>query len=203
MTKTFCLRPHSAGQYNYHSVQFLSCVRVCSWGECTGVPVTPFTERSLDMPNVLTPVGPDIQINIVSDIVIGNNHILGGQSAPHIALLPDGRFVVTYHSAFNGDEFNTDPVVAIFNPTGSTSLASLEAYLAGGVQVIPEVAARLDGGYGVVFMNQRHADGSIDNTFTNNITYRPVSATGVLGTPIAIGDLDAWGLFSPAIATLS
>ena len=59
--------------------------------------------------------------------------------------------------------------------------------------------------FGVVFANERHADGTVDPNGTN-ITYRTVSAAGALAAPIAIADFNGGSgqdaLRAPAIATL-
>ena len=102
--------------------------------------------------------------------------------SPTSQLLPDGRFVVAYQSDYFGSATDTDPIVAIFNANGSTSLAYRDAFNAGGHQKVPAVAERLNGGFGVVFQNDRHANGTVDSNGPN-ITYVPVSAAG--GTPVA------------------
>ena len=52
------------------------------------------------------------------------------------------------------------------------------------------VAARLDGGFGVVFQNDRHANNTVDANGPN-ITYVPVSAAGAVLSPIAVADFNA------------
>ena len=47
------------------------------------------------MPQTLTALGPEFQVNINSG---GNNGISGAQDLPDVAVLPDGRFVVAYQS---------------------------------------------------------------------------------------------------------
>ena len=68
------------------------------------------------------------------------------------------------------------------------------------------LAPRSDGGVGVVFTNALHADTTVDANGPN-ITYRPVTAAGVLGLPLAVGDFNDGGghdaLLNPDIATLS
>ena len=66
--------------------------------------------------------------------------------------------------------------------SGRTSLAYRDAFNAGGHQKVPAVAERLNGGFGVVFQNDRHANDTVDANGPN-ITYVPVSAAG--GTPVA------------------
>jgi hypothetical protein len=158
------------------------------------------------MPTFLTPIGPDFQIN--KDAGAGNG-ISGTQDQPNVALLPDGRFVVPYQSAIRGSPADSDPIVALFNPNGTTSLSYLDVYPAGNHQTTPAVAPRQSGGFGVVFRNEQHADNTNDANGPN-ITYRTVSSNGILGAPsaiLAIGDFSGGSghdaLRNPAIATLS
>src|SRR5262245_26917462 len=124
------------------------------------------------MPTTLLPRS-EFQINVNDG---GNNGISGAQDAADMALLPDGRFVIAYHSPFFGDGSDNDPIVAIFNEVGSTSLAYRGVYDVGAQQIVAAVAPRPSGGFGVVFQNARHANGSADANGPN-ITYVPVSAT--------------------------
>ena len=125
------------------------------------------------MPTFLTP-GSEFQVNMNSG---GNNGINGAQDLPDIALLPDGRFAVAYQSDYFGSATDTDPIFAIFNATGTASLAYRDAFNAGGHQKVAAVAERLNGGFGLIFQNDRHANGSVDSNGPN-ITYVPVSAAG-------------------------
>ena len=155
------------------------------------------------MSKTLTALGPEFQVNTNSG---GNNGISGAQDLPDVAVLPDGRFVVTYQSDYFGSATDTDPIVAIFNANGTTSLAYRDTFNFGAHQKVPAVAARLDGGFGVVFQNDRHANGTVDANGPN-ITYVPVSAAGAVLSPIAVADFNAGAghdaLQNPAIATLS
>jgi hypothetical protein len=155
------------------------------------------------MATTLIPLGPDFQININSG---ANNGISGNQDLADVALLPDGRFVVVYQSEYFGDSADTDPIFAIFNENGSTSLAYSDVFNAGTHQRVPAVAASSTGGFGVVFQNDRHANNTADANGPN-ITYVPVSATGAIGSRIAVGDFDAGAghdaLQNAAIATLA
>jgi hypothetical protein len=158
------------------------------------------------MPTFLTPIGPDFQINKNRG---GNNGISGGQLYPDIALLPDGRFAVTYSSPHLGLATDFDAIVATFNTNGTLSSASLNIFNASGHQQDSAVAARLDGGLAVVFENDQHADNTSDPN-GSNITYRTISSSGSLGPALAIlaiGDLNGGSghdaLRNPAIATLS
>ena len=154
------------------------------------------------MPTILT-AGPEFQININSG---GNNGISGAQDLADVALLPDGRFVVVYQSDYFGSATDTDPIIAIFNASGTTSLAYRDVYNAGALQKVPAVAARLNGGFGVVFQNDRHANNTVDANGPN-ITYVPVSAAGAVLSPIGVGDFNAGAghdaLQNPEIATLA
>src|ERR1044071_2787675 len=124
------------------------------------------------MANIITPSGPEFQINVNTG---GNNGISGDQDLSNLAVLSDGRFVVTYQSDYFGSATDTDPIAAIFNANGTTSLAYQDVYNAGALQKAPAVAARLNGGFGVVFQNDRHANNTVDANGPN-ITYVPVSA---------------------------
>ena len=55
---------------------------------------------------------------------------------------------------------------------------------------MPAVAERLNGGFGVVFQNDRHANGTVDANGPN-ITYVPVSAAGGLLSPIGVADFNS------------
>src|SRR5262245_43891258 len=101
------------------------------------------------MPNALTPVGPDIQVNTGP-----GNHVTGNQNFPDITLLPDGRFIVIYQSENQGNVNDNDPIVAIFNPNGTISVASQDFFSPGAQQTAPAIAARPGGGFGVVVQNQ-------------------------------------------------
>jgi hypothetical protein len=147
--------------------------------------------------------GSEFQINVNSG---GNNGISGAQDLADIALLPDGRFVVAYQSDYFGSATDTDPIVAIFSEVGGTSLAYRDTYNAGALQKMPAVAPRLNGGLGVVFQNERHANNTVDANGPN-ITYVPVTATGGVLSPIAVADFNAGAghdaLQNPEIATLA
>ena len=80
------------------------------------------------MAAIITPFGPEFQININHG---GNNGISGAQDLANLAVLSDGRFVVTYQSDYFGSATDTDPIVAIFNTDGTTSLAYRDTYNAG------------------------------------------------------------------------
>jgi FG-GAP-like repeat len=155
------------------------------------------------MATIITPFGPEFQININNS---GNNGISGAQDLANLAALTDGRFVVAYQSDYFGSATDTDPIVAIFDGVGSTSLSYLDVNNSGGNQKVPAVAERLDGGFGVVFQNDRHANNTVDANGPN-ITYVPVSAAGGLLSAIAVGDFNAGAghdaLQNPEIATLS
>jgi len=154
------------------------------------------------MPVTLS-AGSEFQINFNSG---GNNGISGAQDLADLALLSDGRFVVAYQSDYFGSATDSDPIVAIFNANGGTSLAYRDVYNAGALQKMPAVAERLNGGLGVVFQNERHANNTVDANGPN-ITYVPVTATGGVLSPIAVADFNAGAghdaLQNPEIATLS
>ena len=141
------------------------------------------------MATIITPFGPEFQININNS---GNNGISGAQDLANLAALTDGRFVVAYQSDYFGSATDIDPIFALFSDVGSTSLSYRDAFNAGGHQKVPAVAERLNGGFGLVFQNDRHANGTVDSTGPN-ITYVPVSAAGGLLPPIGVGDFNAGG----------
>ncbi len=155
------------------------------------------------MATILIPARPDSQINIDTG---GGNGIAGAQQFPQVTALADGRFAVVYQSPQFGNAADNDIIAAFLNPDGSLSTpAYVDVYALGGQQTGPAVAARPGGEFDVVFTNDRHADGTVDPNGTN-ITYRSVSATGGLGTPLTIGDFNNGdgqdALQTPAIATL-
>ena len=128
------------------------------------------------MSTILVPSGPDVQINTDNG---GGNGVTGAQQFPQISTLADGRFAVVYQSPSFGNAADNDIIAAIVNADG-TLAGSSDVFNVGGQQTTPAVAARSDGGFGVVFANERHADGTVDPNGTN-ITYRTVSAAGGLG----------------------
>ena len=71
------------------------------------------------MPTTLLP-GSEFQINVNSG---GNNGISGAQDLANLAVLSDGRFVVAYQSDYFGSATDTDPIFAIFQASGATSLS--------------------------------------------------------------------------------
>jgi hypothetical protein len=158
------------------------------------------------MSTILIPIGPDRQINIDDG---GGNGVTGAQQFPQIAALPDGRFAIVYQSPAFGNAADNDIIAALVNPDGSFSplVYPSDVYLVGGQQITPAVAARRDGGFGVVFTNEHHAVGSADPNGTN-ITYRRVDVTdvGPPPSPVAIADFNGGtgqdALQAPAIATL-
>jgi FG-GAP-like repeat len=144
--------------------------------------------------------GSEFQVNLDSGGGAGNG-LLGSQESPDAIALTDGRFVIAYQSYFNGDSSDVDPIARIL---GGINYLSLNGFT--NLQTHPVLAPRNDGGFGTAFTNALHADGTADAEGTN-ITYRTVTATGVLGPLLAIGDAnpgDGTGsLFHPNIATLS
>ncbi len=157
------------------------------------------------MSTILIPSGPDLQINTDNG---GGNGVTGAQQFPQISRLADGRFAVVYQSPLSGNAADNNIIAAILNPDGSLSSPNyLDVFAIGGQQTTPALAARPDGGFGVVFTNERHADGTVDPNGTN-ITYRTVSAAGGLGaTALAIADFNGGtgqdALQAPAITTLA
>jgi hypothetical protein len=150
------------------------------------------------MPTTLLP-GSEFQINVDSG---GGNGISGEQGLTDIALV-DGHFVVAYQSEYFGGVTDTDAIVAIFTEVGGTALPYRDPYNTGGLQKVPAVAARPNSSFGMVFQNERHADGTVDANGPN-ITY--LAAGGVL-SPIAVADFNFGGghdaLQNPEIATLA
>jgi FG-GAP-like repeat len=150
-------------------------------------------------------LGSDFQININSGAGDG---VLGNQLHPQVAVLTDGRFAVVYQSDHLGDPTDPDPIAALYNVDGSlSSFNFLDVLNHTGSQSQPTIAGQLPGGsFGVVFTNDRHANGSVDAN-PGNITYVRVAANGTLGTPLAIGDFGVgnpfFNMLNPAIATLS
>jgi hypothetical protein len=156
------------------------------------------------MTRLLAPVTSGLQVNVDSG---GGNGLSGNQNQTDVTVLSDGRFMVAYSSDYFGNGTDREAVVRIFNADGTpSSLNYLDVFNAGGDQTLPAIAARLDGGAGVVFSNTRHENNTADANGPN-INYRTVSATGVLGPTLAIGDFDGGAghdaLSNPAIATLS
>jgi hypothetical protein len=132
--------------------------------------------------------GSEFQVNVDTSL---------SQDFPSATTLNDGRFVIAYGS---GSLHAEDPTARILG-----GFSSLNTYSVGLCDGEPGVAPRSDGGFGIVFMNDHHADGTADAN--GNIIYRTVSTAGALGAPLAIGDF-AGGtghdqLSNPAIATLS
>src|SRR5262245_11818425 len=126
--------------------------------------------------------GAEFQVNV--DDLAGNG-ILGDQEDPSATARADGSSVIAYGSDTFGTPGTSDPIVRIL---GSDDY--LDTYTIPTDQTDPDVAPRNDGGFGIVFTNERHANGTADANGPN-ITYRTVSATGTLGTALAIGDFDA------------
>ncbi len=152
-------------------------------------------------------LGSEFQINVDGG---GGYGITGAQLLPRLTTLSDGRFAVVYETVPGstlGDIVNGDVIAAVFNADGSaSSINFLNVFNSSVNQAEPDLAALPGGGFGVVFDNVAHADGSADPN-PDNITYVRVSANGALGTPLAIGDFNFGGghdyLFAPEIATLS
>ncbi len=146
-------------------------------------------------------LGSDFQINAF----FSGSGLAGDQWFGQVTTLSDGRFAVVYQSDYMGNTFDPDVLRAIYNADGTSPLYGFVNGYAG-AQDEPAVAPRLDGGFGVAFVNTQHADGTPDSN-PNNITYVRVAANGFDGTPLAIGDFDGGfghdNLLSPAIATLA
>jgi hypothetical protein len=142
--------------------------------------------------------GSEFQVN--EDVGGLGNGVDGNQSAPDATALIDGRFAVTYQSDHFGNSTDPNPIVSVL------SVGFLDVYNNAGHQTQPVIAGRLDAGFGVVFTNDLHANSGADANGPN-ITYRPASAGGALGTALAIGDFDGGlghdALSNPDIATLS
>src|SRR5262245_58838275 len=151
----------------------------------------------------LTPLAPEFQINVNDG---GNNGISGNQDLAAVTVLTDGRFAVTYQSEFFGASTDNDPIVALFNADGTTSVDYVDVNNSGAQQKVPAVAPRLDGGLGVVFQNDRHANNSADANGPN-IVYAPVTAAGAVLPRIAVADFNGGAghdaLQNAEIATLS
>src|SRR5262245_16466774 len=124
--------------------------------------------------------GAQFRVNINTG---GGNGVDGDQIFPQAATLTDGRIAVVYQTDLAGGT-ETDPIAAVIG-----SIGSLDVFNFSNHQDEPVVAARLDGGVGVAFTNERHADATLDANGPN-ITYRPVTSAGTLGTALAIGDLN-------------
>ena len=152
------------------------------------------------MSTILVPSGPDLQINTDNG---GGNGVAGAQQFPQTSALTDGRFAVVYQSPSFGNASDNDIIARFVNSDGS--LSTNVVLTAAGQQTTPAVAGRSGGGFGVVFTNERHADGTVDPNGTN-ITYRAVSAAGTPAAPFAIADFNGGigqdALQAPAIATL-
>ena len=96
--------------------------------------------------------GPEFQVNVDDGLGIGNG-ILGHQFAPDATALTDGRFVITYQSDFGGDSADAE---AVYRLLGS-SVDYADAFNSGKFQGQPAVAPLANGGFGIVFTNERHA----------------------------------------------
>src|SRR4051794_16734540 len=106
------------------------------------------------MSRVLAPIGTGLTVNINNG---GGNGLSGSQSQPDVTTLSDGRFMVAYSSDFFGNAADRDPIIRIFNADGSSSTpVYLDAYFFGSQQIDPALAARQDGGAGLVFTNALH-----------------------------------------------
>ena len=80
------------------------------------------------MPQTLTALGPEFQVNTNTG---GNNGISGAQVQPDVAMLPDGRFAVTYQSDYFGNASDTESIVALFNADAVTPLIGASGAIAG------------------------------------------------------------------------
>src|SRR5215216_4023987 len=153
------------------------------------------------MPTKLIPVGSEFQVNSNIFTPPSTDGTLFDQDFPSIATLSDGRFAVVYESQFNAANTDIDIHYAFVSATGTASGASF-VYRPAAQQTQPVAAGFLSGGgFGVAWRDQLNADGT-DDSASPNINYRTVSATGVLGPVVAIGD-GVGNDASPAIATLS
>jgi hypothetical protein len=148
--------------------------------------------------------GSEFQVNVDWG---GGNNILGNQDSPAASTDSSGLIVIAYESEILGDTTNNDPI------TNTISGRTFEdTYIFPGQQLNPAVAPLEEHApgtslvslmYGIVFGNERHADGSVDANGPN-ITYR---AIGSISGPLAIADFDGGlghdALQNPSIATLS
>jgi FG-GAP-like repeat len=142
--------------------------------------------------------GSEFQVNVNGG---GGDGIIGPQNLPEAVALTDGRLAVAYQSPFQGDVNNTNIIV---NVLGANSF--LEPYDFPALQTRPALAAAAGGGFGLVFINELHANGSADANGPN-VTYVPVTGGGAFGAALAIADFNGGAghdAFSDVkIATLS
>ena len=100
-------------------------------------------------------LGSDFQVNAF----FSGSGLAGNQWLEQVTPLSDGRFAVVYQSDYMGNTFDPDVLRAVYNPDGTSPLYGfVNGY--SGAQVEPAVAAKPDGGFGVAFVNSRHADGT-------------------------------------------
>src|SRR5689334_19339959 len=102
--------------------------------------------------NKINPVGSEFQVNSITTFA---------QGSPSIAALTDGRFAIVYDSSVDAAGSNFDIHSAFVNANGSASVTGM-VYTAGGEQGQPATAGRLDGGFGVAWIDELTAAGVAD-----------------------------------------
>src|SRR5262249_6646998 len=133
----------------------------------------------------LLPIGSEFQINSNIFPAPSTDGTLNAQDFPSIAALSDGRFAVVYQSDFGGGDFD---VHFAFVTAAGVASPSIAVYRPSGAQTQPVAAGFLSGGgFGVAWTDVLKTNGANDAA-SPNINYRTVSATGVLGPVVAIGD---------------
>ena len=145
------------------------------------------------MANNFQPIGSELQIN--------SGLTLDDQRDPDIAALTDGRFFVAYMHRVSGGDF--DIYGQFVNGDGTLFGAKIAINTDGldnngGLQTLPAVAPRLDGGV-AVFYNDNDLNGSASFDISLNV----VSPTGVVGPLLTAADFGAFQLLNPDAATLA
>src|SRR5262245_15661192 len=134
------------------------------------------------MANNLSPVGTEVQVNLVP-----NQN--GDQAHPEIATLTDGGFFI----AFEDFDANDNIIGQFVDPDGTLSGGNIDIDVGGGNQFNPAVAARAGGGAIVVWD---------DVAAGNDTQYSIVSSAGVASAEqTVLGGIDP--LFEPDVATLA
>src|SRR5215203_5601053 len=138
-----------------------------------------------NMATKLLPLGSEFQVNSNIFPAPSTDGTLNSQDFPSIATLSDGRYAVVYQSNFSATDF--DIHYAFVTAAGVVSPSDFVDRFSN-LQTQPVAAGFLSGGgFGVAWTDVLTA-GGVAEPGSNNINYRTVSSTGVLGSIIAIGD---------------
>src|SRR5690348_3778470 len=102
------------------------------------------------MATKLLPVGSEFQVNQATQDTTGIANI---QTNPDVVSLADGRFVAVYDSFFDSGGVDIDVLAHFVNANGTLSGTTLGPATQGGIQELPAVAARGDGGFTTVWQD--------------------------------------------------